>query len=111
MALNVFAVITAPPFKLLPRYLFGVYLLISLVVTYRFLYNFKAYSVFEFEDLYAYMKKKTSVQMDKLRTKKRQDPQGYFYSIIVYLSETFAGVHFEYKMQKRIYDSQAYLDK
>ena len=92
MALNVFAVLTAPPFKLLPRWLFIVYFVISILVTYRFLYNYKSYTVFEFEDLYAYLKKKTSIQMEKLKSKKRNDPHRYFQSIIIYLSETFPGV-------------------
>ena len=55
MAFNVFAVLTAPPFKLLPRWHFVVYFLISVFVTYRFLYNYKAYSVNEFEDLYHHL--------------------------------------------------------
>jgi hypothetical protein len=61
MSLNVFAVLTAPPFKLFPRTMFALYFLISLIVTYRFIYNYKSYTIFEFEDLYAYLKKKSNV--------------------------------------------------
>ena len=102
MAFNVFAVLTAPPFKLLPRWHFLVYFLISVFVTYRFLYNCKAYSLNEFEDLYANLKKKTRIQLEQMKNKKRNDPHRYYQSIIIYLSETYPGVQFEYKMQRRI---------
>ncbi len=61
MALNVFAVLTAPPFKLLPRNMFFLYFIISLLVSYRFIYNYKSYTIFEYEDLFAFLKKKSSL--------------------------------------------------
>jgi hypothetical protein len=111
MVLNVFAVLTAPPFKLLPRWHFAVYFLISVFVTYRFLYNYKAYSINEFEDLYANLKKKTNIQLEQMKNKKCHDPHRYYQSIIIYLSEAYPGVQFEYKMQRHFSDSQTYLEK
>ena len=102
MALNVLTILTATPFKVLPKNFFFLFLLLSLLSAYRFLYNYKSYHLFEFESLYPFLKKKSSLQQNELIHRKQEDKHGYYTVIIRYLAETFPGVHFEYKMQKRI---------
>eukprot|EP00347_Sterkiella_histriomuscorum_P015628 403356311 len=111
MALNVFIVLTAYPFKIFPAQFFFAYFFISIVVTFRFIFNFKSYNMFEYEDLYIYLKRKSNLQAQEFTQKKLTDPMIYYNKIIMFLSETFPGVHFEYKMQKRVQDSEEYLRK
>ena len=98
MALNVFTVLTASPFKIFPAHFFIAYIFISVVVTFRYVFNYKSYSMFEYEDVYNYLKKKSHLQISDFRDIKAKDPYTYYNKIINYLSDTFPGVHFEYKM-------------
>lgn len=64
-SLNVFIILTAQPFALFPKPAFILYFLISLLVSYRFIYNYKSYNLFEFEALYFWLKKKSSLQIER----------------------------------------------
>ena len=94
MALNVFIVMTAKPFNLLPKSLFWLYFFISGVSTYAYLFNYRKYSIFEYENLYFYIKKKSELQIKQALEKKREDPLHYYEGIIRYLTEHFPGVIF-----------------
>ena len=99
MSLNVFTVLTA--FKFLPKWFFFVLFLISLFVSYRFAFNYRSYSFFDFEALYFWLKKKSQVQVEKSKQRKEEQPSQYYNHLIRYFSETFPGVHFEYRLQKK----------
>ncbi len=73
-SLNVFTILTAQPFNLLPKAAFLLYFFISILVSYRFIYNYKSYNLFEFEALYFWLKKKSALQIDKAKAKKREEP-------------------------------------
>ncbi|CDW87951.1 UNKNOWN [Stylonychia lemnae] len=111
MTLNVFTVLSSSPFNLFQRNFFLVYFFVSILVTFRYIMNYKSYAVFEYEDLYGYLKKKSSHQLQKLQVEKLQQPFSYYNKVINFLSESFPGVLFEYKMQKKIKDSEEYLKK
>ena len=59
MMINIFALLSASPFNIFPKYTFGIYFLISVLVAWRYIFNYKTYSVFEFEGLYEYLNKKS----------------------------------------------------
>ena len=59
LSLNIAVVLSASPFKILPKFLFGLYFIISICVTANYLQNYKSYSLFEFEELYCFIKKKS----------------------------------------------------
>ncbi len=61
LAINSCIVLTAAPFKIFPKPLFALYFLITIMVTLRYFNNYKSYSVFEFEELYSFVKKKSQV--------------------------------------------------
>jgi len=63
MALNIFTVLTSQPFNLFSKKFFLVYFLVSIIATLRYILNYKSYSVFEYEDLYYYLKKKSNYQI------------------------------------------------
>jgi hypothetical protein len=52
-------VLASNPFNLLPREIYIGLVLVSLISTYRFFYNFKSYDIFDFEDLYGELKTKS----------------------------------------------------
>mmetsp|Transcript_31421 Transcript_31421/g.30769 ORF Transcript_31421/g.30769 Transcript_31421/m.30769 type:complete len:134 (-) Transcript_31421:794-1195(-) len=59
MSLNCGMILASTPFKVLPKISFGVFFLVSLFVTFRCLQGSKSYSIFDFEELYAFLKKKS----------------------------------------------------
>ncbi len=59
ITLNISAVLASNPFNLLPREIYIGLVLVSLISTYRFFYNFKSYDIFDFEDLYGELKTKS----------------------------------------------------
>lgn len=48
VSLNILAMLATKPFYLLPQDLYFVFFLISIVTTYRYLYNFKSYEILDF---------------------------------------------------------------
>ena len=110
MIINVFAVLTASPYKIFPKECFFIYFLISILVTWRYLFNYKSYSVFEFEDLYNFISKASMIQKQSLDRKKIENPHKYYLGIIEFYADHYPGVYFEYKMQVRVRNSEDYLD-
>ena len=77
-SLNVFTMLTAQPFNLLPKSAFILFFVISLMVSYRFIFNYKSYNIFEFEDLFFWLKKKSHLQIEKAKEKKREQPSQFY---------------------------------
>lgn len=71
-------------------------------MTFRYCFNYKSYNLIEFEDLYIFLKGKSPLQASKLVQSKAADTVGYYNKIAQFFAETFPGVYFEYKLQKRI---------
>ena len=102
LVLNLLALVASEPFKLLPKELYWVFIPLSLISTYRFFYTFKTYDIYDFETLYAHFKQ--GVGRAKLEALKATDPYKYYFKILAHLAERFPGVHFEYKLTKRVAD-------
>jgi hypothetical protein len=64
MTLNVFAVLSVKPFNLLPMNTIYIFLIMSAISTYRHIFNYKSYTVHEFEDIYQQLKKKSMLQKE-----------------------------------------------
>ena len=92
---------TASPFKLVSKLFFVVFIIISTIVSYQYLNNYKSYSVFEFEQLYTFLKKKSAPQQQAMLRKKVENPTKYYNSMLAYFSDKFAGVRFDYKLHKK----------
>jgi hypothetical protein len=106
LIINMLAILSSKPFNAIPREAYYGFFLISLFVTYRFFYNFKSYELFDFEELYGQLRCKPRKNELKI-----QDPYRYYFSILRFMSEKFPGVHFEYKLRKRIGEDQITRDK
>ena len=61
MTLNVFAVLAAKPYQFLPPSSIYMFILMSAISTYRHVFNYKSYTVHEFEEIYQQLKKKSIV--------------------------------------------------
>jgi hypothetical protein len=59
---NCLTILAASPFKMVSRLIFIIAFFVSIVSTYIFMNNYKSYSVFEFEELYFFVKKKSQIQ-------------------------------------------------
>ena len=46
LSLNIFAILSSKPFLVLPREFYVIFLLVSLIATYNYFYNFKTYEVY-----------------------------------------------------------------
>lgn len=110
LILNILTILTARPFNLLPKYMFYLFFTVSIACAWRYLLNYKTYTLFEFESLYADLKHKSVIQKKELLQKKIQDPYKYYSSIIEFFSNRFPGLFFEYKMTKKMQNSEDYLD-
>lgn len=82
----------------------------SLITSCKYLLNYKSYTIVEFEGLYSDLKKKSVTQKKELVNKKLADPYRYYSGIIEFFSDHFPGVFFEYKLQKKVQNSEDYLD-
>jgi hypothetical protein len=100
--MNLLALVTSEPFRLLPKELYWVFIPVSVISTYSFFYTFKTYDIYDFETLYAHFKQ--GVDREKLQALKVSDPYKYYFKILSHLAERFPGVHFEYKLTKRVAD-------
>jgi hypothetical protein len=79
------------------------------VTTYRYFFSFKSYEIYDFEDLYLDMRGRAGEhRVGLFNQKKEAEPHRYYFQIIKYLSEQFPGVHFEYKLRKKVLDSEEY---
>lgn len=93
----------------MPAYFTVLYLMISALVAFRYCFNYKSYNLIEFEEQYIFLQGKSPLQAEKLMQSKSLDAVGYYNKIAQFYAETFSGVYFEYKLQKRIQDSEQYL--
>lgn len=100
--LNCVTVLAASPFKLVGSWVFIAAFLVSLISSYFFMNNYKSYSVFEFEELYFFVKKKSVVQKQTLLGLKEHNPVKYYLKIMSFFKRYFQGVHFSFKMHKKV---------
>ena len=101
LTINLLALCSSSPFNLLPRETYVLYFLVSVYSTYRFFYNFRSYEIFDFEDLYVELSVSFQTK-ESVRDKKFSDPYRHYFSIIQLMAEKFPGVHFEFKLKKRV---------
>jgi len=101
LTLNLLALFSSQPLAILPRDSYYVFFIVSVYSTYRFFYNFRKYEFLDFEDIYLQLLGSYQ-NREAVKDVRSSDPYKHYFNVISLFADRFPGVHFEFKLKKRV---------
>ena len=101
LTLNLLALFSSEPLAILPKESYYLFFLVSVYSTYRYFYNFRSYEFLDFEDIYLQLLGSYQ-NREAVKDMRASDPYKHYFNVISLFADRFPGVHFEFKVKKRV---------